>query len=65
MNDAFSRSPEVILDHFKVDPDKGLTSSQAAAALEKYGKNGTDLHPPHFNARSPPIKGGQHRNELD
>ncbi|KAG0239540.1 Ca-transporting ATPase [Mortierella sp. GBAus27b] len=39
MNDAFSRSSEVILDHFKVDPDKGLTSSQATAALEKYGKN--------------------------
>jgi hypothetical protein len=42
MNDSFTRSPKVILDHFKVDADKGLTPSQVAAGLEKYGKNGKD-----------------------
>ncbi|KAI1316008.1 hypothetical protein EDD11_010533 [Mortierella claussenii] len=39
MNEAFTRSPKVVLDHFKVDANKGLTSGQAKAALEKYGKN--------------------------
>ncbi|KAF9583894.1 hypothetical protein BGW38_008182 [Lunasporangiospora selenospora] len=39
MNDAFTRSPEVILDHFKVDIDRGLSPSQVHAGLEKYGKN--------------------------
>ncbi|GJJ68970.1 P-type Ca2+ transporter type 2A [Entomortierella parvispora] len=39
MNDSFTRSPKVILDHFKVDADKGLTPSQVAAGLEEYGKN--------------------------
>ncbi|ORZ10062.1 Ca-transporting ATPase [Lobosporangium transversale] len=39
MNDAFTRTSKAILDHFKVDPDKGLTSTQAEAALKKYGKN--------------------------
>ncbi|KAF9119168.1 hypothetical protein BGW39_000520 [Mortierella sp. 14UC] len=39
MNDSFTRSPKVILDHFKVDANKGLTDSQVAAGLEKYGKN--------------------------
>ncbi|KAF9284196.1 hypothetical protein BGZ88_010100 [Linnemannia elongata] len=39
MNDSFTRSPKVILDHFKVDPNKGLNDSQVAAGLEQYGKN--------------------------
>ncbi|KAG0214896.1 hypothetical protein BGX33_001684 [Mortierella sp. NVP41] len=39
MNDSFTRSPKVILDHFKVDANKGLNDSQVAAGLEKYGKN--------------------------
>ncbi|KAF9438811.1 hypothetical protein BGZ76_004410 [Entomortierella beljakovae] len=39
MNDSFTRSTEEILTHFKVDPEKGLSSSQAANALKKYGKN--------------------------
>jgi len=43
MNDSFTRSPKVILDHFKVDADKGLTPSQVAAGLKEYGKNGKDL----------------------
>jgi hypothetical protein len=41
MNDSFTRSPKVILDHFKVDANKGLSDSQVAAGLEQYGKNGT------------------------
>ncbi|KAF9112636.1 hypothetical protein BGX27_003024 [Mortierella sp. AM989] len=39
MNNSFTRSPKEILEHFNVDPEKGLTSSQASAALERYGKN--------------------------
>ncbi|KAF9357263.1 hypothetical protein BGX26_004006 [Mortierella sp. AD094] len=39
MKESFTRSPKEILDHFKVNPEQGLTSSQASAALEKYGKN--------------------------
>ncbi|KAF9405550.1 hypothetical protein BGZ94_003483, partial [Podila epigama] len=39
MNDSFTRSPKVILDHFKVDPLKGLSPAQVAAGLEEYGKN--------------------------
>ncbi|KAG0323986.1 hypothetical protein BGZ99_002294 [Dissophora globulifera] len=39
MNDSHTRSPKVILEHFNVDPAKGLTSSQAAAGLLKHGKN--------------------------
>ncbi|KAG0252402.1 hypothetical protein BG011_006998 [Mortierella polycephala] len=39
MNDAFTRSPKVILEHFNVDIDKGLTSNQVKAGLEEYGKN--------------------------
>ncbi|KAF9145352.1 hypothetical protein BGX30_009362 [Mortierella sp. GBA39] len=39
MNDSFTRSPKVVLDHFKVDANKGLNDSQVAAGLEQYGKN--------------------------
>ncbi|KAF9357721.1 hypothetical protein BGX26_003240 [Mortierella sp. AD094] len=39
MNDAFTRSSKVILDHFDVEIDKGLTSHQAKTSLEEYGKN--------------------------
>ncbi|KAF9114334.1 hypothetical protein BGX27_011154 [Mortierella sp. AM989] len=39
MNDAFTRSSKVILDHFDVEIDKGLTSNQVKASLEEYGKN--------------------------
>ncbi|KAG0337669.1 hypothetical protein BG000_005121 [Podila horticola] len=39
MNDSFTRSPKVILDHFKVDPIKGLSPAQVSAGLDKYGKN--------------------------
>ncbi|KAF9434901.1 hypothetical protein BGZ76_007226 [Entomortierella beljakovae] len=39
MNDAFTRSSAVVLDHFKVDIDKGLTTHQAKTSLEEYGKN--------------------------
>lgn len=40
MNDSFTRSPKVILDHFKVDSNKGLSPAQVSAGLDKYGKNG-------------------------
>ncbi|KAG0032657.1 hypothetical protein BGZ81_010382 [Podila clonocystis] len=39
MNDSFTRSPKVILDHFKVDSNKGLSPAQVSAGLDKYGKN--------------------------
>ncbi|KAF9974545.1 hypothetical protein BGZ73_002028 [Actinomortierella ambigua] len=39
MEVAFARTPKVILDHFKVDKDKGLTTAQAEAALKDHGKN--------------------------
>ncbi|KAF9105502.1 hypothetical protein BGX29_012078 [Mortierella sp. GBA35] len=38
-DDGNGGSPKVILDHFKVDANKGLNDSQVAAGLEKYGKN--------------------------
>ncbi|KAF9091335.1 hypothetical protein BGX23_005263 [Mortierella sp. AD031] len=38
-DDGNEGSPKVILDHFKVDANKGLNDSQVAAGLEKYGKN--------------------------
>ncbi len=40
MEEAFTRSSRVILDHFNVDLNKGLTPSQVKAGLERYGKNG-------------------------
>ncbi|KAF9951721.1 hypothetical protein BGZ72_006810 [Mortierella alpina] len=39
MEEAFTRTSSVILDHFKVDMDKGLTPSQVKAGLERHGKN--------------------------
>ncbi|KAF9373237.1 hypothetical protein CPB97_000710 [Podila verticillata] len=39
MNDSFTRSPKVVMDHFKVDPSKGLSPAQVSAGLDKYGKN--------------------------
>ncbi|KAF9586677.1 hypothetical protein BGW38_010171 [Lunasporangiospora selenospora] len=39
MNDSFTRTPKAVLDHFKVEADKGLTSAQVEAGLKKFGKN--------------------------
>ncbi|CAO3569664.1 unnamed protein product [Mortierella alpina] len=39
MEEAFTRTHSVILNHFNVDIDKGLTSSQVKAGLERHGKN--------------------------
>ncbi|KAF9566883.1 hypothetical protein EC968_003546 [Mortierella alpina] len=39
MEEAFTRTSSVILDHFKVDMDKGLTPNQVKAGLERHGKN--------------------------
>ncbi|KAF8986140.1 hypothetical protein BGZ46_009251 [Entomortierella lignicola] len=39
MSEFFTKTPEEILNHFKVNPKQGLSTSEASAALEKYGKN--------------------------
>ncbi|KAF9956345.1 hypothetical protein BGZ72_002824 [Mortierella alpina] len=39
MNDSFTRTPKVILDHFKVNPDRGLTAAQVQEGLKEHGKN--------------------------
>jgi P-type Ca2+ transporter type 2A len=36
----WTNTPEEILQHFSVDPVRGLTSAQAAKHAEIYGKNG-------------------------
>jgi Ca2+ transporting ATPase len=43
MEASWTKSPEDILEHFRVDPVRGLTSDQAAKHSELYGKNGTLL----------------------
>lgn len=42
MEAPWTKSPEEILQHFGVDPSRGLTSAQAAKHAELYGKNGTN-----------------------
>ncbi|KAG9323490.1 hypothetical protein KVV02_007815 [Mortierella alpina] len=39
MNDSFTRTPKVVLDHFKVNPDRGLTAAQVQEGLKEHGKN--------------------------
>ena len=38
---AWTRTPEEILQHYSVDPARGLTSDLAAKHAELYGKNGS------------------------
>ena len=40
MEAPWTKSPYEILKHFGVDPDRGLSSEQAAEHAEIYGKNG-------------------------
>lgn len=40
MDAPWTKSPEEILAHFNVDPDRGLSNDQAAKHAEIYGKNG-------------------------
>ncbi|ESK93023.1 calcium-transporting atpase [Moniliophthora roreri MCA 2997] len=42
----WTKTPEEILQHFSVDPVRGLTSSQAAKHAEIYGKNELPEEPP-------------------
>jgi P-type Ca2+ transporter type 2A len=41
MDNAYVRSPREVLEHFNVNEDAGLSDMAAAAAQQKYGKNGT------------------------
>jgi Cation transporter/ATPase, N-terminus len=43
MDLPWTLSPQVILDHFQVDPSRGLTSRQAAKHAEIYGTNGMQI----------------------
>ncbi|KAK0483482.1 Ca-transporting ATPase [Armillaria novae-zelandiae] len=46
MEAPWTKSPEEILQHFGVDPSRGLTSAQAAKHAELYGKNELPEDPP-------------------
>ncbi|KAK0503109.1 Ca-transporting ATPase [Armillaria luteobubalina] len=46
MEAPWTKSPEEILQHFGVDPNRGLTSAQAAKHAELYGKNELPEDPP-------------------
>ena len=41
MDNAFVRSAQDVLGHFKVSERTGLPAKSVAAAREKYGSNGT------------------------
>jgi hypothetical protein len=40
MEAPWTKSPREILEHYGVDPNRGLSSDQAAKHAEIYGKNG-------------------------
>lgn len=40
MEAPWTKTPDQILEHFGVDPNRGLSSDQAAKHAEIYGKNG-------------------------
>jgi len=40
MNHPWASTPEQVLQHFGVDPSRGLTADQAAKHAEVYGRNG-------------------------
>ncbi|KAK0197253.1 Ca-transporting ATPase [Armillaria mellea] len=46
MEAPWTKSPKEILQHFGVDPSRGLTSAQAAKHAELYGKNELPEDPP-------------------
>lgn len=41
MDRAYAASKEEVLQHFHVDPEKGLSQKQINDARSKYGTNGT------------------------
>jgi len=43
METPWTKSPQQILEHYVVDPARGLTADQAAKHAEIYGKNGEHL----------------------
>ena len=43
LENPWTKSPGEILQHFSVDPARGLTSDLAAKHAELYGKNGRSL----------------------
>ena len=43
MDFAWSSTAEEVLQHFRVEKDRGLTAAQASKHLEIYGKNGKGL----------------------
>jgi hypothetical protein len=40
MDSAHVKTTEEVLEHFQVDPTKGLTSAQVGQRQKTYGKNG-------------------------
>ena len=40
MEEAFQRPWEDVIEHFRVDPDRGLAMEQVKSNQEKYGPNG-------------------------
>ena len=40
MEEAFQRPWEDVLEHFRVDPERGLAMEQVRSNQEKYGPNG-------------------------
>jgi Ca2+ transporting ATPase len=48
METPWTKSPEEILEHFAVDPNRGLSADQASKHAEIYGKNGVFEAPSSF-----------------
>ena len=46
----WTKSPEHILQHYSVDPARGLSDDLAAKHAELYGKNGSSLRVPAMRA---------------
>jgi len=40
MDAPWTKTPEQVLQHYSVDPARGLSKDQAAKHAELYGKNG-------------------------
>jgi len=43
MEEAFQKPWEDVLEHFRVDPERGLAMEQVRSNQEKYGPNGTSF----------------------
>ena len=44
MDDGHARTVEEVLNHFKADPERGLTLDQVKENQKKYGPNGEFLN---------------------